>query len=74
MVPHPYIFEKMNASRLAEIRKEMQQVRLVAHLHQRQTLVRLTVYTLGKLLITLGSNMQQIGQQGETSLRTSRVL
>lgn len=74
MVPHPYIFEKMNASRHAEIQKEMHQARLVAHCDQRRTFARQTAYTLGRLLILLGSNMQQIGQHRETSLRTSRVL
>ncbi len=71
MVPHPYIYEKMYASRHAEIQKEMQQARLVAQVGQRRTFVRLTVYTLGKSLIVIGSYMQQVGQKREASFRTS---
>ena len=71
MIPHPYIYEKMHASRHAEIQKATQRSRLAAHDDQRRTFVRFTAYTLGKLLIVLGSNLQQMGQQKEPSLRTS---
>jgi hypothetical protein len=71
MIPHPYIYEKMYASRHAEIQKEMQHARLVAQVAQRPTYVRLTAYTLGKSLIALGSYMQQAGQKRKASFRTS---
>ena len=71
MIPHPYIYEKMHASRHAEIQKKMQQSRLVAHFDQKRTFVHFTAYTLGKLLVVLGSNLQQMGQQREATLRTS---
>ncbi len=71
MIPHPYIYEKMYASRHAEIQKDRQQARLVAQVGQRRTFVRLTAYTIGKSLIVLGSYMQQAGQKREASFRTS---
>ncbi len=71
MIPHPYIYEKMYASRHAEIQKEMQQARLAAQVGQKRTFIRLAAYTLGKSLIALGSNIQQMGQRKEASLRTS---
>ena len=71
MIPHPYIYEKMYASRHAEIQKEMQLSRLVAQIGQRRTFVRLTVYTLGKSLIVLGSFMQHAGQKRKASFRAS---
>ena len=71
MIPHPYIYEKMYASRHTELQKDMQQARLAAQAGQRRTFVRLTAYTLGKILIVLGSSMQQMGQQREASLRIS---
>ena len=71
MIPHPYIYEKMYASRHTEIQKDMQQLRLAAQVGQRRTFVRFTVNSLGKLLIVLGSYLQHAGQQKEASLRTS---
>ncbi len=71
MTPHPYIYEKMYASRHAEIQKERQQARLVAQVGQKRAFVRIAAYTLGKSLIVLGSNMQKMGQRTEASIRTS---
>ena len=71
MIPHPYIYEKMYTSRQAEIQKDMQRLRLASQVDQRRTFVRFTVNSLGKLLIVLGSYMQQVGQQKEASLRIS---
>ena len=71
MVPHPYIYEKMYASRHAEIQKEMQQARLVAQASQRHTFLRQTAYTIGKSLIALGSYMQRAEQKRKASFRTS---
>ncbi len=71
MIPHPYIYEKMYASRHAEIQKDMQDARLVAQVGQKRTFVRLAAYTLGKSLIVLGSYIQQAGQKREASFRAS---
>ncbi len=71
MIPHPYIYEKMLASRHAEIQKHMQQVRLAAHFYQKRTFVQFTANILGRLLIVLGSNIQQIGQPKEVSFPIS---
>lgn len=71
MTPHPYIYEKMVASHHAQIQHEMQQIRRQAHLSQRRTLVRLTVGSLGRLLIILGSQMQRTGQRNEASIPSS---
>jgi hypothetical protein len=71
MIPHPYIFEKLVASRQAQIQREMQQIRILAYARQRQTLVRLTVGSLGRALIVLGTYMQRSGQQKEASLHSS---
>ena len=71
MVPHPYVYEKLIASRHAEIQHEMQQIRMLAHLRQRRTLVRSTVGSLGKFLIVLGSHLHQTGQQNEIPFPSS---
>ena len=71
MIPHPHVYEKLIATRQAEIHHEMQQIRMQAHARQRQTLVRFTVGSLGRLLIVLGSNMQRTGQQNKASVPSS---
>ena len=71
MIPHPYIYEKLIASRQAQIQHDMQQIRMQAHVLQRRTLVRFTVGGLGRLLVVLGSYMQRTGQQNEASLPSS---
>jgi hypothetical protein len=71
MIPHPYVYEKLNASRHAQIQHEMQQIRMLAHVRQRRTLVRFTLGNLGRLLIVLGSYLQQTGQQNEASVTSS---
>ena len=68
MIPHPDVYEKLVASRQAQIRNEMQQIRMLAHMSQRPTLVRRTIGSLGRVMIVLGSFMQQIGQQNDTAL------
>ena len=70
MIPHPYNFEKLVASRQAQIQHDMQQIRLV-HAGQQQTLVRVTVGSLGRLLIVLGSHLQRTGQRSGASLHSS---
>ena len=68
MIPHPDDYEKLVASRHAQIRHEMQQIRMLAHVRQRPTLIRLTIGRLGRVLIVLGSYMQRTGQQNDASL------
>ena len=70
MTPHPYIYEKLNASRHAQIQHEMYQSRM-AHAGQRRTLVRSTVGSLGTLMIVLGSYMQRTAQRSGASLHSS---
>lgn len=71
MIPHPYIYEKLIASRHAQIRHEMQQIRMQGHVRQRRTLVRFTIGSLGRLLMILGSQLQRTGQKGEVPLHSS---
>jgi hypothetical protein len=67
MTPHPYVYEKLIASRQTQIQHEMQQINMLAHLNQRRTFVQLTVGKLGKALIVLGSYMQRTGQPKKAS-------
>jgi hypothetical protein len=71
MIPHPDIYEKLVASRHARIQHEMQQIRMLAHVRQRPTFVRLIIGSLGRVLIVLGSYMQRTGQQNEASVPSS---
>ena len=71
MIPHPYLYEKLIATRHAEIQHEMQQIRMQAHARQRPTLLRFTVGRLGTLLIALGSQLQRTGQRRGASLPSS---
>ena len=71
MTPHPYVYEKLFASRQAQIQHDMQQIRMQAHVMQQQTLVRFTVGSLGRLLIVLGSYMQRTGQRNEASVHST---
>ena len=64
MIPHPYVYEKLIATRHAEIQHNMQQ----AQVKQRRSFIRLTIGSFGRLLIVLGSNMQHTGQQNESGL------
>jgi hypothetical protein len=70
MIPHPYVYEKLIATRHAEIQHNMQQARR-AQVKQRQSLVRLTVGRLGSLLIVLGSNLKRTEQQNKVSIPSS---
>ena len=71
MIPHPDVYEKLIATRHAQIQHEMQQIRTLAHLRQRPTLMRSTIGSLGSLFIVLGSYLQQTGQQKEISFPSS---
>ena len=68
MIPHPDVYEKLVASRHAQIQHEMQQMRMLAHVRQRPTFVRLTIGSLGRVMIVLGSYMQRTGQQNDNVL------
>jgi hypothetical protein len=71
MTPHPYLYEKLIATRHAEIQHEMQQIRMQAHAGQRRTLVRFTVGSLGTFLIALGSQLQRTGRRSRASFHSS---
>jgi hypothetical protein len=71
MISHPDVYEKLIATRHAQIQHDMQQIRTLAHVRQRQTLVRSMVGSLGRLLIVLGSYLQQTGQRKEISFPSS---
>jgi hypothetical protein len=68
MTSHPYLYEKLIATRQAEIQHDMQQSRMQAHARQRRTFVRSTVGSFGTLLIELGSYLQRTGQRSRASL------
>ncbi len=68
MIPHPDVYEKLVASRHAQIRNEIKQVRMLARMRQRPTLVRRTIGSLGRVMIVLGSYMQRTGQQNDNVL------
>jgi hypothetical protein len=71
MTPHPYIYEKLVATHQAQIRHDMQQIRMQAHARQHPTLVRYAVIRLGSLLIEWGSYLQRTGQRSGASLHSS---
>ena len=70
MIPHPYVYEKLMASRHAQIQHEMQQIRM-ARAAQQRTIVRSTLGSLGTLMIVLGSYLQRTAQRSGASLPTS---
>ena len=70
MISHPYVYEKLNASRHAQIQHDIHQSRM-AHDGQRRTLVRSTVGSLGTFMIVLGSYLQRTAQRSGASLHSS---
>ncbi len=68
MVPHQYVYEKLVTDRHAQIRHEMQHIHMLSHIRQQRTFIRLTIGSFGRLLISLGSYMQRVGQQHDASL------
>jgi hypothetical protein len=70
MTPHPYLYEKLLATRHAQIQHDMHQSR-IAHAGQRRTHVRSTVGSLGTLMIVLSSYLQRTAQRSRASLHTS---
>jgi hypothetical protein len=68
MISHPDVYQKLVASRHAQILHEVQQIRMLKHVRQRPTLVRRTMSCFGRVLIVLGYYMQRIGQQNDSAL------
>ena len=68
MIPHQYVYEKLVTDRHAQIWHEMQHIRMLSQIRQRQTFIRLTIGSFGRVLISLGSYMQRVGQQHDASL------
>lgn len=71
MTPHPYLYEKLIATRHAQILHDMQQIRMRAHAAERPTLMRYAVGKFGTLLIEWGSHLQRTGQRSGASLHSS---
>ncbi len=63
MTPHPYLYEKLIATRQAEIQHDMEQSRMRAHAGQRSTFVRSVVGSFSTLLIEMGYRLQRSGQR-----------
>jgi hypothetical protein len=68
MISHPDVYQKLVASRHAQILHEVQQIRMLAHVNQRPTLIRRTIGSLGRVMIVLCSYMQRTGQQNKASV------
>lgn len=71
MTPDPYLYEKLIATRNAQIQHDMQQCRMQAQAGQRRKILRSTIGRLGTLLVVLGSQLQQTGQRSGASLHSS---
>jgi hypothetical protein len=71
MTPHPYLYEKLIATRQAQIRHDIQQSRMAAHAGRQRTLMQSTVGKFGTLLIELGSHLQQTGQRNGAPIHSS---
>jgi len=70
MTSHPYLYEKLIATRHAEIQHDIQQSRMQAYAGKRRTFLRSTVGSFGTLLIVLGSFLQRTGQRSRASLHS----
>ena len=71
MTPHPYLYEKLIATRHAQILYDMQHSRKYAHAGERPAFVRSAVSKFGSLLIEWGSHLQQTGQRSRVPLHSS---
>jgi hypothetical protein len=71
MTPHPYLYEKLIATRHAQILYDMQHSRQYAHAVEKPTFVRYAVGKFGSLLIEWGSHLQQTGQRNRAPLHSS---
>ncbi len=63
-----YLYEKMVATRHAEIRHDMQLSRKPAHIEQSPTFVERTADKIGTLLVELGSRQQRAEQRREATV------
>ena len=68
MSNNPYLYEKLVATRHAEIRHDMQQSRKPAYTEQSSTFAGHAADKLGTLLVELGSRLQRTEHQREASL------
>jgi hypothetical protein len=68
MSNNPYLYEKLVATRQAEIRHDMQQSHTPIHTEQSPTFVENAADKLGTLLVELGSRLQRTNHQREASL------
>ena len=57
-----FLYEKMVATRHAEIRRDMQLSRKPAHVEQSPTFVENAANRLGTLLVEMGSRLQRVEQ------------
>jgi hypothetical protein len=71
MVPHPYLSEKLVATRQAEIKHEIQRNRMKAHEGRRRTLFRSAAGRIGTFMIVLGSYLLRTGQRSGVSIHSS---
>ena len=63
-----YLYEKLVASRHAEIRHDMQLSRKPAHIKHSPTFIEHAAGRLGTLLVELGSRLQRTEQRGEATV------
>ena len=68
MSNNPYLYEKLVATRQAEIRHTMQQSRKPARSEQSPGFVEYAADRFGNLLVELGSRLQRSEQQRRASL------
>jgi hypothetical protein len=68
MSNNPYLYEKLVATRQAEIHHDMQQSHTSAHSEQSPTFVGHAAGKLGTLLVELGSRLQRTEQRREATV------
>ena len=66
MSNNPYLYEKLVATRHAEIRQDMQMSRKHAHAEQSPALMENAAQRLGTWLIGLGSRLQRVEHREAT--------
>ena len=68
MSNNPYLYEKLVATRQAEIRHDVQQSRKPAHAEQSASFTTHAADKLGTVLVELGSRLQRAERQRGASL------
>ena len=68
MSNNPYLYEKLVATRHAELRHDMQVSRKPAHTEQSSTFAEHAADKLGTLLVEMGSRLQRVKHQHGASL------